>query len=192
MSSDDDLFNFDIPLHTPEPKQDVTLHPETPGPAATQSSGLPSATTDRRELNWWAVLAISLVLFIGIYAFRSFLPAGGGSGVDGLHVLIVEEKDDRIDLPSEQRAILTSQVVREWCDEHCINLGTDKDPDPAARVFDQDENLNAPENAFWHELMMRKRSKLPWIYAVGGDGKQVDQPLPKNVDDTIELLEAAK
>ena len=184
MSNEDDLFNFDIPVAIPGPKQDVTLHPVQP-PAPTDV--LPSVPTARREFNWWAVATIGLLLFVGIYAFRSMLPAGG-PGVDGLRVLIVEEKDDRLDLPSEQRAILTSVKVREWCDENCTTL----DDAPAVRVFDQDENLNAPENAFWHELMMRKRTKLPWIYAVGGKGKQVDQPLPKNVDDTLELLEAAK
>ena len=187
MASEDDLFNFDIP-GVPEPKQDVTLHPGQP----TEPPGvLPSVPVARREFNWWAVATIGLLLFVGIYALRSYLPAGG-SGIDGLHVLIVEEKDDRIELPSEQRAILTSQIVREWCEVNCTNLGTDKKPDPAVRVFDQDEELDEPENKFWHDLMLKRRTKLPWIYAVGGKGKQIDQSLPKDVDATMELLESAK
>lgn len=181
MASEDDLFNFDIPVATPEPKQGSAPAQPTADPAP-----LPSVPAARREFNWWAVLAIGLLLFIGINAAKRFWPAGG-SGVDGLRVLIVEEKDDRMGLPSEQRAILTSAKVREWCEANCTKL----DGYPAVRVFDDDEVMDH-DNPFWVELMKRERKKLPWIYAIGGKGKQVDQPLPKDTDSTLELLEAAK
>lgn len=182
MLSDEDLFNFDAPL---EPKRDAAA-PASANQPPVSSAPLPSVPGERRQFNWWAVLAIGLLLFVGINALRSFWPAGGGS-VDGLRVLIVEEKDDRKDLPSEQRAVLTSVKIREWCDANCTKL----DGHPAARVFDKDEVMDH-DNPFWVELMKRERKKLPWIYAIGGNGKQVDQPLPKDVDSTLELLEAAK
>lgn len=182
MANEDDLFDFEIPVAAPEPK--VSAQPKSTQPTE-QAATLPSATA-RREFNWWAVLAVGLALFVGINALRSFWPAGG-SGVDGLRVLIVEEKDDRQELPSAQLAILTSQTIREWCDENCTTLGGA----PAVRVFDQDEDLSM-DDPFWKELMLRKRGKLPWIYVVGGKGKQVDQALPKDVESTLELLESAK
>lgn len=188
--SHEDLFDFEIPS-APEPRQGVTLHPDPPQnpvKADVVPSGQPSQSVQRRSINWWALIACCLALALTAYVVKSWLPGGGGSGVDGLHVLIVEESADRMELPSKQRAILTSQVVREWLDENCTR---DVFKQPAYRLYDPDIDMEG-DAAVYRELMARKRKSLPWLYAVGGGGREYDGPLPETVEDLLEVLEDAK
>jgi len=97
--------------------------------------------------------------------------------VTGLHVLIVEEMDDRRVLPASQVSIFTSTKLRDWFDANNVQW----------RMFDDDTDLSLTEQK-WQDAMGRPRTATPWIVCSNGQ-TGYEGPLPKSVDELITLLE---
>ena len=93
-----------------------------------------------------------------------------------ISVLIVEETDDRDDLPFSQSEVLAAGTIRDYLDSHCDEW----------RVFDQDVNTKN-ESAKWQEAMQRKRDSLPWVLISNGT-QGTEGPLPETVDDALSLF----
>ena len=96
----------------------------------------------------------------------------------GLHVLIVEETDDRAKLTAAQQSILTSVAVREAA------------AGGQFRILDP----NAPlENAepVWQAAMKLKRDSIPWLY-VGNGSKGYSGPLPVDSAAVIAIIQGVK
>ena len=96
--------------------------------------------------------------------------------VGKISVLIVEETDDRDDLPFSQSEVLTAGTIRDYLDSHCDEW----------RLFDQDISTKN-ESAKWQEAMQRKRDSLPWVLISNGT-QGTEGPLPETVDDALSLL----
>ena len=103
---------------------------------------------------------------------------------EGLHVLIVEETEDRRNLPSEQLAALRSNKLYQWLD----NNTTDLNGEPAWRILDDDADLSNADPV-WQKAMKREREELPWIIISDAPKGGTEQPFPENLDKTLELLQ---
>jgi len=100
--------------------------------------------------------------------------------VNGLHVLIVEEMDDRSTLPASQVSIFSSTVLRKWLTDNNVQW----------RMFDDDVPQEQLEKT-WKDALARPRASLPWILASNGT-KGFEGPLPKTDAELITLLEKYK
>ncbi|TXH44895.1 MAG: hypothetical protein E6Q97_32075 [Desulfurellales bacterium] len=98
----------------------------------------------------------------------------------GLHVLMVWESSQPGEIPESQVQVLTSTIVRDWIREHNGQF----------RVFDDDTDLSQTPKV-WQDAMKVPRQSLPWIVVSNGR-TGFSGPLPKNIDDTIKLLEQHK
>lgn len=94
----------------------------------------------------------------------------------GLHVLIVEETEDRGKVPPSQANIFTSVALREYLDSKAKGW----------RIFDQDVDLRL-EAKLWQDAMARDRESLPWIVISNGKSGH-EGPLPETVAATIDLI----
>ena len=100
--------------------------------------------------------------------------------VTGLHVLIIEEMDDRSGLPASQVSIFSSTKLWDWFAANNVQW----------RQFDYDADLSLVDQK-WKDAMARPRQSTPWIIASNGTSGY-EGPLPKSVDETITLLEKYK
>jgi hypothetical protein len=102
---------------------------------------------------------------------------------DGLRVLIVYETGDLAN--SETDAILRGGKVRGYLSVNCA-----KGPNgvtPEARIYDKViDQTNMPQ--IWKDAMARPRKQVPWIIISNGK-TGYEGPLPKNVDETIGLID---
>ena len=111
-----------------------------------------------------------------ILLFATYLNNGGGIGggapfpANKLSVLIVEETEDRDDLPTSQVSAIESAIWREYV----LSKGGE------ARVLEPEAKLSNEEPWVAPALAV-KREKLPWL--VISDGKRgYSGPLPENLD----------
>lgn len=104
---------------------------------------------------------------------------------DGFRVLIVYETSTVSLLPRGQQNILSSPVVRNYLNTHCV-----RGPDgwtPEWRQYDQDTIFPTTCTEVWCKAMARKRDAVPWV--VISDGKTgFEGPLPGSVDEMMTLL----
>lgn len=113
-----------------------------------------------------------LICLLGL----AMLTRGGGIGVsapfatDKLSVLIVEQTEDRDDLPPSQVSAIESTIWREYV----ISKGGE------ARVLEPEAKLSNEKP--WVPLALAvKREKLPWL--VISDGKRgFSGPLPETLE----------
>lgn len=100
---------------------------------------------------------------------------------DGLHVLIVEEKDDRRNLPVKQASVLIpSSQLTGWLKDHKGQW----------RIFDDDDQDVSQDDPKWQKALKElERESLPWIYIQHDRKPKFSGPLPGSVEDTIALLE---
>lgn len=133
---------------------------------------------------------------IGILLFALFLQYGGGNPLSpkgpppieamGLHVLIVEETDDRQKLPAGQLVQLrdtAAGTVQSFCMEHCATGGfkkLDKDDDPKL--------LGEPWVSAWKSYQERSKGATPWLVVSDGKSGKSD-PLPGTAAETLKLIE---
>lgn len=96
---------------------------------------------------------------------------------DGLHVLIVEEVDDRRSLSRDQLAIITSSTLRGWFTDHKA----------AWKVWDQNMDTSH-EPAKWQAAMKIERASLPWLIVSCKGKPNFSGPLPATMDATLEVL----
>lgn len=99
---------------------------------------------------------------------------------DGLHVLIVEEKDDRRTLPVKQTSVLIpSSQISGWFADHGAQW----------RILDVNTEDMTHEDAKWRQAMQDvKPESLPWIHIQSNRKTLFKGPLPATVEDTIALL----
>lgn len=95
--------------------------------------------------------------------------------VAGLHVLIVEETDDRGRIPVGQLAALQSTAIRREVQEKGGQF----------RQFDDDPTIADP---LWAAVRDRPRASLPWIIVSNGAKGGTEQPLPASVEETLALI----
>lgn len=96
---------------------------------------------------------------------------------DGLHVLIVEEVDDRRSLSRDQLAVLTSSTLRGWFTDHKA----------AWKVWDQHmDTTHEPEK--WQAAMKLPRASLPWLIVSCKGKSNFSGPLPATIDATMDVL----
>lgn len=96
---------------------------------------------------------------------------------DGLSVLIVEETEQRGQLPSSQLSVLTSVILREKVKQ----IGGE------ILVLDQNADIQFLADK-WKEAMRKPRDSLPWILIANGESGH-SGPLPKTLEETIKLVE---
>lgn len=100
--------------------------------------------------------------------------------VTSLHVLIIEEMDDRSKLPASQVSVFTSSVLRKWLTDNNAQW----------RMFDDDVDQSNMEQK-WKDAMARPRTSLPWLIASNGT-TIFEGPLPKSETEVIAILEKYK
>ncbi len=93
----------------------------------------------------------------------------------GLHVLIVEETDDRGRIPAGQLASLTTTKIQAAVEAAGGQF----------RQYDDDPAISDP---LWSAARARPRTALPWIIVSHGAKGGVEQPLPASIDDTLALI----
>lgn len=117
-------------------------------------------------------------------------PAPDVLPVRSLHVLIIEEKDDRASLPSSQVDIFASPDLRKWLVEHNVQWRSfDKDVDmsQAAKVWQDAMDQVRVRNSDG-TVELKSGVSMPWVIASNGSDGYFG-PLPKSVDELIKLLE---
>lgn len=96
---------------------------------------------------------------------------------DGLHVLIVEEVDDRRALSRDHLTVLMSSTLRGWFTDNKAQW----------RVWDQNmDTSNEPSE--WQKAMQIPRQSLPWMIVSMKGKPNFSGPLPANIDATMEVL----
>lgn len=100
---------------------------------------------------------------------------------DGFYVLIVEEKDDRRNLPAKQASILIpSSQLTGWFFDHQVQW----------RIFDTNDQDTSSDDPHWQKALSDlKRDSLPWLYVQISGKQKFSGPLPGTVADTIALLQ---
>jgi len=133
-----------------------------------------------REKIAWVVLVVALVLYLrgsGVVPVPPVPPAPPAPiPVPGLHVLIVEEVQDRPKLPKEQVAIFTSTEVRTWLDANA-----------KWRIYDDDSPMQHDEKV-WQDAMKLPRQSLPWLIVSNGKTGYMG-PLPKSSKEFLDLVQ---
>lgn len=100
----------------------------------------------------------------------------------GLRILIVEEAQERRNLPPSQLAIFTAEELRTYAKEHCARVNGAAE----FRVFDKDTNLDA-ESDVWNTMMKVERKSLPWLCVTNGS-RGYSGPLPTTLDETMTII----
>ena len=129
------------------------------------------------------ILYLLIAVLIGVILWLRW-PAGGDSddrgsvvSVDSVHLLILEESEERRDLNADQLAIFNALPIRRAIDER----------DGAMRVIDRDDipSLTSP----WRELAeLVSDKKLP-VGLVAKGKKAIPFPL-KDVETVVEKIES--
>lgn len=107
----------------------------------------------------------------------SVLPVPGA----GLHLLIVEETEDRVRLPEAQRQVLFSPDLRQWL----------KNKGYAYRIWDRNVDASHEPSGWFKQALEVKRESLPWLVASNGK-TGFSGPLPVSVDETKKIVEGLK
>lgn len=124
-------------------------------------------------------------LLIALAVFS--LAKGGGAlpftpapiDVPGLHVLIVEETDDRSTIDKGQLAVLqTTQVKQEVA--------------AAGGQFRQYDDDNAPAAEPWKTAMSRPRQSTPWLIVSNPGKGGFEGPLPASIDESLKIIGGLK
>jgi hypothetical protein len=114
----------------------------------------------------------------------------------GLHLIVVDNENERGRLPQSQINILTSKPLRDWLDS---NTPRGKDGRPAYRFSSNDSlsaggkgrELELPVYVQGWDLLMKSGVALPaWI--IGNGRRTVIEPLPKTVAEAQARLEALR
>lgn len=100
----------------------------------------------------------------------------------GLRILIVEEAQERRNLPPGQLAIFTSDELKKYATEHCAKVNNV----PEFRVFDKDTKLDE-ESEVWKTMMKVERKSLPWLCVTNGS-RGYSGPLPTTLADTMTII----
>jgi hypothetical protein len=93
----------------------------------------------------------------------------------GLHVLIVEETDDRGRIPIGQLAALQSTQVRGYVQGKGGQF----------RQYDDDPPIADP---LWNAARSRPRQSLPWLIVSNGERGGFEGPLPQSVEETLQTI----
>jgi hypothetical protein len=143
--------------------------------------------------------------FLGVYKAVTLigeapdppLPPGPAWNVTGgLHVIIVDNENERGRLPQSQINVFTSKPLRDWLD---VNTPRGKDGRPAYRFSSNDSlvtgssarTLELPVYVQGWDLLMKSKTPLPaWIVSNGQ--RTVIEPLPKSVDAALARLKVLK
>lgn len=121
---------------------------------------------------------------------------GNWAVTGGLHVMIVDDENQRGKLPQAQVNLFTSTVFRQWLDN---NTARAKDNRPAYRLSSNDSLVDGgearkqelPVYVQGWDLLMKSGVALPaWIVANGQ--RTTIEHLPKTVDAAITRLEALR
>ena len=105
----------------------------------------------------------------------------------GFRVLIVEETEDRINLPKGQLEILLSLAdggVRKFLETKCVK---DAKGNPEFRILDKDNDLSR-DSKVWQDAWKIPHTPLPYLIATNGVTGFAG-PLPKTPDETIAILQ---
>ena len=95
-----------------------------------------------------------------------------------LYVVFVEDKTKRPELPAEQVAIFTSQVIRDYLESKKAQF----------RFFSINDDMSK-EDKVWQDAMKLDHSKVNVPYVIISNGKEgILTELPETVEKTIELL----
>lgn len=105
---------------------------------------------------------------------------------NGFRVLIVEDEKNRAKLPPSQLSVLESKVIRDYLKEKCAK--DDSDDGKAYRIWPNNIDPSA-EHKSWQDAYKRPMKSYPWIIISDGTKKTgFEGPLPKNVEETLNLL----
>ena len=134
-----------------------------------------SKTLDRIGL---LLIAVSVFMLAkGGGALPAFVPAP--IDVPGLHVLIVEETDDRDTIDKGQLAVLQSVLVRE-------------DVKAAGGQYRQYDANETPAEEPWKTAMGRPRESTPWLIVSNPGKGGFEGPLPSTIDATKQVIGGLK
>lgn len=123
----------------------------------------------------WVLIGLAVFLLAkGGGGLPSFTPAP--IDVPGLHVLIVEEKEDRATVPTGQQSVLKSSLISQ----HVIN-----EKKAEFRQYDDDPTITEEP---WKSAMARPRTSLPWIIVSNPGKGGFEGPLPGSIDETLALI----
>jgi len=124
-------------------------------------------------------------LLIGLAVFS--LVKGGGivpfapAPIDapGLHVLIVEETDDRDTIDKGHLSVLQSTLVKQ-------------DVAAAGGQFRQYDASESPAAEPWKTAMSRPRQSTPWLIVSNPGKGGFEGPLPNSIDATKQVIGGLK
>ena len=105
----------------------------------------------------------------------------------GFRVLIVEETEERVNLPKSQLEILLSLAdggVRKFLEMKCVK---DSKGNPEFRILDKDNDLSRDAKV-WQDAWKIPHTPLPYLIATNGVTGFAG-PLPKTPDETIAILQ---
>lgn len=121
-----------------------------------------------------AVLCLLGAYFLNASGGTSILPSIDKSPVpgSGLHVLIVEDRLHRRDLPPAQLDAMMSADV----DELIRDAGGHK------YLYDQNQDMSRKDDPWVLEAMKVPRKKLPWV-VIDNNGNGASQELPANSEE---------
>ena len=101
----------------------------------------------------------------------------------GNRVLITFNNANKAGLPKAQLALLSSNELRTWLDQHCVK---DSKGIPEWRIWPVEIEVN-PDQPIWQKLMGLERKADEWIIiSTGKTG--YSGPLPADEPATMELL----
>lgn len=95
--------------------------------------------------------------------------------VAGLHVLIVEETDDRLNVPAGQLAVLQTTQIGE-----AVRAAGGQ-----FRQYDDDPDIADPT---WKAARARPRTAIPWIIVSNAEKGGAEVPLPASIEETLALI----
>lgn len=101
-------------------------------------------------------------------------PSVAPIALDGLHILIIEESDDRGSLPLPQYSMLMSKEMRAWLTSKCTPM-----PDDGSqgwRMYDKDDDVKK----VWADAMKRTRTQIPWLIISNPRKGSYEGSLPAN------------
>ena len=101
----------------------------------------------------------------------------------GLRVLMLFETKNPETLTAGQRAVIYSAKVRDHLNKVCVK----ENGWPGYRIYDPDTPMGG-ESKLWQDVMLRKRTSLPWL-VISNPGKGgYEGVLPNSVEEFLKLL----
>lgn len=124
----------------------------------------------------WVMIGLAVFLLAKGGGLPSIVVTPAPIDVPGLHVLIVEEKEDRATVPAGQQSVLKSSLISQ----HVIN-----EKKAEFRQYDDDPTITEEP---WKSAMARPRNSLPWIIVSNPGKGGFEGPLPGSIDETLALI----